>query len=174
MSDANIPEVISYFNTYKNGKKMIGVTGDVTIPSFDSITEMMSGAGIRGEYETVIPGNFPSMKQEIQFSLLEDEAFDMMVPGDAIDLTLRASEQSRARSTAAIEQKGLRIVERGTYISHNPGVLSNGKKMNASVTFELLYIMIEVGGKKKLELDKLNDVYIVNGVDVLAKVRANC
>lgn len=31
--------------------------------------------------------------------------------------------------------------------------------------------MIEVNGKKKFELDKLNFVYKVNDVDLLAKVR---
>ena len=39
---------------------------------------------------------------------------------------------------------------------------------------ELWYILIEVGGKKLLELDKLNSVYVVDGVDMLAEVNKFC
>ena len=37
-----------------------------------------------------------------------------------------------------------------------------------------LYILIEVDGKTVVELDKLNEVYKVNGVDVLAKIKEMC
>ena len=46
--------------------------------------------------------------------------------------------------------------------------------MDASVTVEITYIMIEQNGSKKIELDKLNNVYKVNGVDLLAKVKKQC
>ena len=46
--------------------------------------------------------------------------------------------------------------------------------MNASVTLELTYVLLEMGGEKKLELDKLNEIYIVNGKDLLAEVRKQC
>ena len=41
--------------------------------------------------------------------------------------------------------------------------------MDAAVTVEVVYIMIELDGKQRVELDKLNNVYKVNGVDLLAK-----
>jgi len=40
----NIPEIISSFNAYHNGTKLIGVTGSVTLPNLDAITEEVSGA----------------------------------------------------------------------------------------------------------------------------------
>ena len=36
---------------------------------------------------------------------------------------------------------------------------------------EVIYILIEVNGKKKFELDKINFQYKVNNVDLLAKIR---
>ena len=44
--------------------------------------------------------------------------------------------------------------------------------MEASVTLEVLYMLIEVDGKTMLEYDKLNSVFVVNGKDLLEKVRA--
>ena len=46
--------------------------------------------------------------------------------------------------------------------------------MDASVTVEVAYIMIELDGKKRVELDKLNNVYKVNDRDLLAKIRSQC
>ena len=43
--------------------------------------------------------------------------------------------------------------------------------MEATVTLELTYIMIEVDGEQLVEIDKLNNVYKVRGQDMLAKVR---
>ncbi len=52
--------------------------------------------------------------------------------------------------------------------------MKQGQKMGASVTLELVYVLIEINGKVELELDKLNDKYIVNGVDILEEVRKYC
>lgn len=46
--------------------------------------------------------------------------------------------------------------------------------MDTKITLTTLYILIEVDGKTVVELDKLNEVYKVNGVDVLAKIKEMC
>ncbi len=52
----------------------------------------------------------------------------------------------------------------------NPGKVEKGEGMEAKVTLELTYLMIEVDGQQLLEVDKLNGVYKVNGVDMLAGI----
>ena len=44
--------------------------------------------------------------------------------------------------------------------------------MEAAVTIELTYIMIEVDGEQLIEIDKLNGVYKRRGVDMLANIRS--
>ena len=46
--------------------------------------------------------------------------------------------------------------------------------MNASITLELTYVLIELGGMTMIELDKLNSVYKVNGVDLLKDIMNQC
>ena len=169
-----IPEVIHSFNVYKGGNRLIGLTGEVTLPDFEAMTETVSGAGILGEYEEVIIGMFSSMEQEIPFRVLDDDIFTLMNPMEVLDLTLRAAEQFTDASTAAIDFKGMRIVIRGKQKGFKPGKVQNATQMDASVTVEVVYIMIEIDGVKKVELDKLNYVYKVNGVDLLEKVRKQC
>ena len=43
--------------------------------------------------------------------------------------------------------------------------------MEAAITLELTYLLVEVDGVVIMEIDKLNQVYNVNGVDMLADVR---
>ena len=46
--------------------------------------------------------------------------------------------------------------------------------MDTAITLTILYILIEVDGKTVVELDKLNEVYKVNSVDVQAKIKEMC
>lgn len=174
MSAANVPEIINNFNVYNNGNALIGVSGAVTLPSLDAITEEVRGAGILGTYETSIVGMYGSMTQEVPFRILDRDIFKLMNPNNLVDLTFRASAQSTVKSTGAVSYSGMRVVERGRLKSFTPGKLEQGKQMDASVTLELLYILVEVDGKVMLEYDKLNSVFIVDGVDLLEKVRALC
>lgn len=168
----NVPEIINNFNAYNNGNVLLGVTGSVELPNFDAITETISGAGILGEYETSIVGMYGSMEQEVPFRVLDSDCFAIMNPTELVDLTFRASAQSTVKATGAITYKGMRIVERGRLKSFTPGKLELGKQMDAKVKLELLYIMVEIDGVTKIEYDKLNSVFVVNGVDLLEKVRA--
>ena len=163
---SSIPEVINRCNVYRNGNKMIGVSDEVQLAEFASITDTISGGGILGEIETVVVGQFSSMKQEIPFRILDDDIFALGNPLNVQELTLRASEQVTDQGTGGIKFQGLRVVFRGT--------MKQGQKMGASVTLELVYVLIEINGKVELELDKLNDKYIVNGVDILEEVRKYC
>lgn len=167
----NVPEVINNYNVYHNGNVLVGVSGAVTLPSFDPITEEVGGAGILGTYDTSIVGMYGSIEQEIPFRILDEDIFTLMNPTELVDLTFRASAQSTVKSTGAVDYKGMRIVERGRFKSFTPGSYELGKQMGASVKLELLYILIEVGGVTKLEYDKLNSVFVVDGVDLLEKVR---
>lgn len=174
MSTANIPEIINNFNAYHNGNVMIGVSGAVSLPSLDAITETISGAGILGEYETSVVGHYGPMTQEVPFRILDTDIFSLMDPSALVDLTFRASAQSTVKATGAIDYKGMRVVERGRLKGFTPGSLEMGKQMGASVTLELLYILVEVDGKTMLEYDKLNSVFVVNNKDLLEKVRKYC
>ena len=74
----NIPEVINNFNAYHNGNVMIGVTGAITLPNLDAITEEIGGAGILGTYETSIPGFYSSINQEVPFRILDEDIFSII------------------------------------------------------------------------------------------------
>lgn len=172
MAFLGIPEVIHDFNTYNTGRKQVGITGEVTLADFEALTASISGAGILGEYESVVAGHFGSMEQEIPFRVVNKDYFDMVAPTKAVDLTLRGAIQYTDQATQNTNYMGLRVVFRGKCKKVKLGTVKLHDVMDASITLELTYVLIELDGQKKLELDKLNPKYVVNGEDMLAKVRA--
>ena len=103
--------------------------------------------------------------------MLEEDIFSLMDPTQGVDLTFRASAQYTDKETGAIDYKGMRIVETGRFKSFSAGKLEAGKAMDGTLKLEILSFMVELNGKILVQLDKLNDMFIVNGKDMLEKVR---
>lgn len=58
MNALGIPGVINNFNLYNDGTVLVGLTGEISLPDFEGMTETLSGPGILGEIEEVIIGQF--------------------------------------------------------------------------------------------------------------------
>ena len=169
------PEVINYFNVYNGGNKLMGITGEISLAELKAKTATVSGAGILGEYNTAVIGMFENIQQEIPFRMINQEFFDLMNASKQAEIVMRASIQNVNKSSGgALSTQGMRVVFRGRPTNFKMGQLKQADLMNASVTLELTYVLLEMGGEKKLELDKLNEIYIVNGKDLLAEVRKQC
>ena len=173
MAVSNIPEKINNFNIYNSGNILVGITDEVTLPSFEAMTETISGPGILGEIESPHIGHFGSMTIEIPFRVLYGDIFKVMKADEGVDITLRGAVQVQSLNSGKAF-KGMRIVMRGMLKTLTAGSAKAGSPMSSSVTLELVYIMIEVDGAKKVELDKLNNVYNINGTDYLAKIKSLC
>ena len=145
ISNNYIPEKINDFNTYLDGNKMIGVAASVTLPEVKMKTSTVSGAGINGEIDSPTIGQFESMEQEIDFNVLYSSAMDMLSPLSVVNLTLRAAQQVYDK-TGGYAFKGLRVVEMGRVKTFNPGKVEKGEGMEAKVTLELTYLLVENDG----------------------------
>lgn len=173
MSTSNIPTKINMFNAYLRGNKLLGMTGEVPLPDFEALSETVSGPGILGEIDDPAIGHFSSQELEITFRTLDEDIFNLMDPLDVLELTLRASMQAiTAEGGTAYE--GLRVVVRGKQKNLTGGKLKQASPMDSGIKIELLYILIERNGNPMVELDKLNGVFKIKGVDILAKARALC
>lgn len=170
ISNNYIPEKINDFNTYLDGNKMIGTAASVTLPETNMKSSTVSGAGIGGELDSPTIGQFESMEQELQFNTLYSSAVDMLSPLSEVNITLRGAQQVYDK-TGGYTFKGMRIVEKGRVKKFKPGKVEKGEGMEATVTLELSYMMIEIDGKQVLEIDKLNGIYKVNGKDMLAEIK---
>lgn len=169
ISNNYVPEKINEYNVYLDGEKMVGVVPDVDLPEIGMKASDIEGAGMLGVLNSPAIGQFESMEQEIKFNVLYSSAINMLNPLTAVNLTFRAAQQVYNK-TGGYVFKGLRIVEQGRVKKFKPGKMKRAESMEATVTLELTYIMIEVDGTVMLEIDKLNQVYKINGEDMLAGI----
>lgn len=165
---------INLYNCYQDGHKMVGLTDEVTLPDFDALTETLSGAGILGEIDEPTLGHFGASEIEIPFLMVDNQMFEMMDMSNSINLTLRISNQAIEQANFKTDFMPSRVVIKGKKKGFTMGSAKQGSAMKPSVKVEILYILIEVNGKKKFELDKINVVYKVNDKDLLQKARSQC
>ncbi len=167
-----IPEVITDFNVYEDGTKLIGVSGEVTIPDLEAMTETISGAGIAGEYNTTVPGHFSPISMDIPFEVLSVPVVKIYAKKN-VELTLRGDIQSRDISTGTVKHEKMRVVVSGIPTALKAGNVSKGKKSGAGVSVEVLRFEIYIGGQEVIVLDKPNYEFRVLGEDMLADIRNN-
>jgi uncharacterized protein len=165
-----IPEKIGNFNVYDDTERIIGVSGEIALPNLEAMSETISGAGLLGEIDSANPGHFGSLSIEIPFRVLFQKSFTLL-KYTGRNLYLRANQQSYDAATGRLVQSGLKITLRTAPKGLNLGTLANGASSETTNTLEILYIKVEVDGVVLLELDKLNFVYIVDGIDMLADIK---
>lgn len=166
-----IPEMVVNYNVYNDVDKLMGLAADATLPKLEPMTETISGAGIAGEYESPIPGHFGKIEMDLSFRVINEDSVNLLIPG-TYSLVLRASQQSYDVAGGQIQHRPLKITLKILTKGIDLGKLSVGKATETKNTFEVIYIKIEENGNTLLELDKLNFIYNVNGVDVLADIRS--
>lgn len=165
-----IPELLNDFRIYLNGSVDAKGVADLQLPALEPLTETVSGTGIAGEYEAVVLGQFKSMKFTINWSMLYEELIEFMKPTAVrIDCRLANQMYDTANSTQVI--KASRVLINGTATKNELGKVAKGKPYEASTELEVTYLKVELFGKTIIELDKLNYIYIVDGVDYLKQIR---
>ena len=165
-----IPSVLNNFNSYGDGHKFLGLTNEVKLPNFEYLTETIDGAGIGGEIEEAVEGQFGSLEVETTFANISREMFDFITQTGII--TYRGSMQMTNPSTQTNDFEGIVVTVKGKVKSFDLGSLKKGGKGEPSVVREITYCKITIGGACVLELDKYNLIWKLNGVDRLQKVRS--
>ena len=168
-----IPQVLHAFNIYDKGNVARGISRDVGLPNFEAMTETVSGPGIAGEIEAPILGFFNSMELELPWAVIYGDFYKTLEFQKNAELMLRGSVQVENRSNGALEETACRLVFRGKTKKVELGNATQGGKNENKTTYEITYLKLEEAGETKVELDKENFVFNVNGTDLLAEVRKN-
>lgn len=171
MANNQIPERLINFNIYSEGTRGIQGVADVELPSFEAMTDTLSGAGIAGEIDTATIGNFGSMTVTINFRTITKDMFSLASMRKAHNLTARGVIQVQDAATGETKVTPVVVSFKAKTKVFNPGTLEAGAAMGASFEGEIISIRIRLDGVEYIELDKLNYVYKVNGVDETKDIR---
>lgn len=166
-SDVYIPQVVNNFNVYDNANnnRFLGVTDEVTLPDIQMKTTSVDQAGTAGEFDLPIPGQLQSMTSTINFHSINQSYWSMVKKGGKVDITLRGSILNTNASDASVKNVGVVIIEKGLWKQSTNGSLKKSDSMGASNVMEVLYYKVTYDGKELCEIDKLNNICKINGID---------
>ena len=151
--------------------KYIEDTASYTRPEIAMMSDGVSGAGIMGEIDLPTLGQVDSMEMAIALNNTNPKAIAMFAPGAhtaevrwATNVLDSATGQSRVQAKKDIIK----------YLPKNLslGDVENNETNEGELTGEVLTFQHIIDGKTVIKIDKLNNVFIVNGVDYSAAIRS--
>jgi P2 family phage contractile tail tube protein len=133
----------------------------------------MPSAGILGEFEEPVPGQFKSQQLQVGFRVIDPTMFQVAAATGTASLTFRGSQQVNDYNSGDIISQAVRIECRGGIKGIDLGKATVGKATDSKLSMEIRFIAVYIDDVEVLYLDKLNYIYRVNGVDLTAGTRAN-
>lgn len=157
------------FAVYEDSKEYLGAA-EATLPDLNALTQTISGAGIAGNMESVILGHLDAMTLSLKFRSVTGQIMRLAEPRSH-KLDLRIAQQDNDPATGTTGVKPLKHVFVVVPKSVKGGTVAPAAPTNASGDYAVSYWATYIDGKKVLEVDPANFIYVVNGVDYLAPVR---
>lgn len=165
----SIPDKLVNFTVYRDGNEFLG-TADVVLPSFEAMTDTLSGAGIAGEIDSPTIGHFGSMTTTLNWRTVGKETIRLLQQ-TSHSLDFRGVQHEYDASTGERKSVGIRVSVKALPKTGTLGNFQVGSTTGTSNELEVIYIKIVIDGKEMLEYDKLNFIYRVDGVDAMSEIR---
>ena len=165
-----IPEKSINFSVYLNGVDLLGVA-EGTIPALEAMTSEVKGAGVAGTVESIVLGHFNSTTLSLTWRTVTD-SFMKLYGHVTNDIDLYSALQRYDAGLGIYRTEPLHVYLKATTKTSTPGNLVVGDNMDTQTEFEITYMKIELNSKERVEMDKYNYNYKVDGIDYLAEVRA--
>lgn len=166
-----ISERLSNFTTYLNGARRLSLV-DIELPDLEPMTEEVAGAGIAGVVETQTVGHYNAMSATLKFRTIGREVFEF-VPTERNQIVVRGNQQGMDTSRGTVQNEKVKITMNVQTKNSSLGKFEVGAQTDTSLEVNVHYFKMEIGSRVVTEIDPLNFICIINGVDVLADVREN-
>lgn len=155
----------------ENGKATkINDTTSATLPSIEKLTDTIKGSGIIGEIDVPTLGQVGSMELELSIRVT-NEQYGILISANEIELrwVTDVLDPSTGKVKTIAHKAFLKVINKKA----EEGKLEPGAAQDGSATFEVIAYRRIVNGKEILNIDKLNGIYAINGVNQLSDISAN-
>lgn len=158
-------------NVYFDGQSYLGKVMEVNLPEVAFKQVEHSALGMHGSLD--IPTGMDKMELTMNWSTVDPVAFKKISNAyTAWSFQVRSSLE-RFESTGRTAQDSYVAYFRGMPTNIPNQAFKQHNNVEAESKFSISYYKLEINGAKIYEIDVLNNIYIVDGVDLLATYRAN-
>jgi P2 family phage contractile tail tube protein len=160
---AQIPRILKNFSLFADGRGLAGLIETLTLPTITLKMEEFRGGGM----DAPVEHDMGMEKLEGTFQLQEYNPDIMALLGQAnVQLTARGAIRRDGEDAAAVV-----VNMTGMIKQKEPGDWKAGESSMPTFSYTLRYFKLTVDGREIYEIDKVNMVRRVNGVDQLATIR---
>lgn len=153
---------------YIEGSAFVGMA-QIDLPGVSLMTSEVKGGDISGAIDMPLVGLTQSMTATFNFRTVTKEIVKLLA-GDRIQLECKIGIAVNEDGKHVIKKQ--KIVMAGYFKTQNTGKLAIGETQDRSYEMEVVYLKETFDDVETLEIDKLNTIHKVNGVDLLEEARA--
>lgn len=158
-------------NVYVNGTSTHGQSTEITLPNIQFSKSEYKALGMVGVLKLF--NGFDAMEATIKWSSPNNDVkIACANPRKAVDLMIRSSRDVVVGGDLTEEQPVIYYV-RGTINNYGLGTLKPKDDTETETKIDLTYIKEVVNGQELIEVDIANNIFRINGEDMLAKYRQN-
>ena len=165
----NFDESVINFAVYEDSVEYVGMAG-VTLPNLAAIVQTLSGAGIAGNVEVPVLGHYDAMSLTLNFRTTTEHSVRLSEPRRH-NIDLRMAQQIEDTVAGEVKVQSIKHVLVVVPKTDTGGTVAPAAPTNGSGEYSVRYWATYIDGAKVREIDPLNFICEVNGVDYLADVR---
>ncbi|PZP30451.1 MAG: phage major tail tube protein [Roseateles depolymerans] len=161
-----LPKKLKNFILFNDGRGYLGEVPEVQLPKLSRKTEDYRAGGMSGPIK--LDNGMEGLELEWTAAGYLREVFAQFgtLKHDGVALRFTGACQAEDEAVMAIE-----VVARGRHIEIDPGKAKPGDNTEMKVKTALSYYKLSIDGKPVIEVDLVNMVEVVDGVDRLAEIR---
>jgi P2 family phage contractile tail tube protein len=163
-----LPSKLKNFNLFANGVSHIHQVPEIALPKIAASVQSYRGGGMLGELDMDM--GLEKLEMETTFGGLPINVLRQFglvgVSGAMLRFAGAYQEESQGVVTAA------ELVVRGKHVEIDPGTAKVNDDTNWKLKSTLSYLKWTINGSVDVEIDILNNIYLIGGVDRMAQIRA--
>jgi P2 family phage contractile tail tube protein len=163
---AQIPRVLKNFSLFVDGRGLAGSVSTLTLPKLTTKMEEYRGGGMDVPAEI----DLGMEKLEASFELFEYDPNILslygLADGAATQLTARGALRRDGEAAVAMIVNMTGVIK-----EHDSGDWKSGDQTSSKFSAALRYLKVTVGGRVVHEIDVVNMIRRINGVDQLESIR---
>ncbi len=162
-----LPRKLKLMNVFVNGTSYLGQATEVTLPKISMKTEDYRAGGMMGD--VAINMGIEKLEMEIKFGGFMSEIHKMFGNAKIDGVPLRFAGAYQREDTGEVD--AVEIVVRGRITEIDGGSSKVGDNTEETIKFALTYYKEDMAGSNNMEIDLINNVFVVAGDDKLAAAR---
>ncbi|MFI9653959.1 phage major tail tube protein [Guyparkeria sp. GHLCS8-2] len=162
-----LPKKLKKFNFFDEGHSYLGVAEEITLPTLGWSSEEFEGAGMVGPVD--IPMSLEKLEAQWTLGGLEAQVLRQFGICGLAGIGLRFNGSYQDAQTC--EVLPVEVTMRGYHRQIDMGNAKQGDNTQHQITSALSYYKLIVNGETLIEIDVINQVFVVDGEDKYAEHR---